>query len=765
MKSLTSPFTALLIARGVAATLLAIAIPQAVIAAGNPRLPADIRLARNVKSEDAIAQLGARLPDVARAYGLRGDELADLFRKQSGLWSDAQGSLLYLCEGLPVAAGTTLAGTTVASAPASTVSAATPATFTLHSTPGSTRVIYLDFTGHTTAGTPWNSNFTGGASIVSQPFDLDGDPSTFSADECAFIQRVWQRVAEDFAPFAVDVTTEDPGLEALRYSGSGDNAYGQRVVITPSNWYSTNAGGVSYVGSFNWSSETPNFVFTQQLANGEKYIAEAISHETGHALGLSHDGASGGSPTEYYAGQGDWAPIMGNSYYRSITQWCKGEYQNANNTQDQLSIMQSYGAPLLPNTFGSTLATATPISGPAFSVGGTITGRTDVDLFRFNAGAGTISLTVANLSPQPNMNIQVQLLDGAGNLVQSGGSSVANVALSANVNAGTYYLKINGSGSGDPFTNGYSNYASVGNYVLTGSVAPTSENQAPVAVANGSPTSGVAPLPVTFSSAGSSDADGSIVSYAWSFGDGTYSSEASPAHVYANTGNYTATLTVTDNGNLSGVSTVLVAVNAPANRAPIAVASGTPTSGVAPLPVSFSSAGSWDSDGSIASYRWDFGDGNSSTSPSPSKTYNAVGTYTARLTVTDNQGATNSTTVEISVGAPLVVVNPDFDVDAQSFALSLTKAASGTTGKATIFIRDRLGRPASGVSVTIQWSGLVSGNSTAQTDADGKVLFSSGRSKKAGSVTASITAITPSAGAQYDAAIYAEPTVRTIVLN
>lgn len=650
------------------------AFPLLVHAAGNPKLPAHVSLPRQAHGQEAIRLLGDNLPDVARAYGLRPDELTGLFRTQHGLWADREGALVYLCEGLPVATGiiqgaTTASGTVASAAP----TPATPATLALHSTPGAARVIYLDFTGHLTSGTVWNSSFTSNADIVSQPFDLDGDPTTFSTDECAFIQRVWQRVAEDFAPFAVDVTTEDPGLEALRYSGSGDNAYGQRVVISPSNWYSTNAGGVSYVGSFNWSSDTPNFVFTQQLANGEKYIAEAISHETGHALGLGHDGLGGTSPTEYYAGQGSWAPIMGNSYYRAVTQWCKGEYQNANNTQDQLAIMQSYGAPLIQNRYGTTLATATPIPGPSLNIGGTITTRSDVDMFRFDTGAGGISLSVANLSPEPNMNIQVQLLDAAGNILQTGAPSVSNVSLGANLPAGTYYLKVNGTGSGDPFTTGYSNYASVGNYVLTGSVVPTGSNQAPAASASATPASGVAPLPVNFSSAGSTDADGTLVSYVWSFGDGS-----------------------------------------------------------------------------------------SATGPNATHTYSIAGSYTATLTVTDDGGATSSTTLTISVTAPVIAANPDLDIDVWRLALSSAKAPSGTTASATITIRDRLNRPAGNIAVTVQWSGLVSGTTTARTDANGQIVISSGRSKKTGTVTATITALSPPPAASYDPAIYTEPTVRTI---
>ena len=142
-------------------------------------------------------------------------------------------------------------------------------------------------------------------------------------------------MAEDFIPFEVDVTTADPGLDALVNSGGGDTRWGVRVVIggSSSDWFGSSAGGVAYVGSFNWSSDTPAFVFEAQLGNGnEKYTAEAISHETGHTLGLNHDGRT--SPVEeYYAGQGSgatgWAPIMGNGYYTNLTQWSQGEYLNA----------------------------------------------------------------------------------------------------------------------------------------------------------------------------------------------------------------------------------------------------------------------------------------------------------------------------------------------------------------------------------------------------------------------------------------------------
>jgi len=94
-------------------------------------------------------------------------------------------------------------------------------------------------------------------------------------------------------------------------------------------------------------------------------------------------------------------------------------------------------------------------------------------------------------------------------------------------------------------------------------------NQAPTAVASATPTSGTAPLNVAFSAAGSSDADGSIASYQWGFGDGTTESGPTPTKVYSSAGSFTATLTVTDNQGATGTATVAVSVT-PAPAPPAA---------------------------------------------------------------------------------------------------------------------------------------------------------------------------------------------------
>lgn len=174
-------------------------------------------------------------------------------------------------------------------------------------------------------------------------------------------------------------------------------------------------------------------------------------------------------------------------------------------------------------------------------------------------------------------------------------------------------------------------------------------NLAPTAVASAEPTAGKAPLSVAFVGSGSTDPDGVLVSHAWDFGDGATSAEADTTHVYTSAGNYTATLVVTDDNGGTDSTTVEIAVVP--NIAPVAVASSSVVGGQAPLSVTFSSANSVDPDGSIVAHRWDFGDGNGSTSPDTTYTYGTAGIYTVTLTVTDDSGSSDTTSLQIDVSA------------------------------------------------------------------------------------------------------------------
>jgi Domain of unknown function (DUF4114)/Metallo-peptidase family M12B Reprolysin-like/Calx-beta domain len=355
-------------------------------------------------------------------------------------------------------------------------------TFLLSSLTGANQTIYLDFDGNTTVGTSWNNSYTAGAAIVTPGYSIDSDTTTFNADELTAIQYIWQRVAEDFSPFNVNVTTKAPtDINDLIKSGTNDTRWGVRVAIggSSTDWFGASAGGVAYVNSFNSNTDTPAFVFENQLGNGnEKYTAEAISHEVGHTLGLNHDGRI--TPVEgYYAGQGTgdtgWAPIMGVGYYKNLSQWSKGEYTAANNTEDDLQIITTKnGFGYRADDAGNTLVTAKALSlnGGSISGSGIIERNPDVDFYSFVAGAGAINLNIAPASRGANLDILAELYSADGTLITS---SNPTTLLSANISttlatAGVYYLKIDGVGAGDPLATGYSDYGSLGQYFISGNV-------------------------------------------------------------------------------------------------------------------------------------------------------------------------------------------------------------------------------------------------------------------------------------------------------
>ncbi len=172
-------------------------------------------------------------------------------------------------------------------------------------------------------------------------------------------------------------------------------------------------------------------------------------------------------------------------------------------------------------------------------------------------------------------------------------------------------------------------------------------NVAPTANPNG-PYNAVAGSPITFSSAGSTDPDGSIVAYDWDFGDGNAATGPSPTHTYVSEGTFTVSLTVTDDRGATDTASTTATIT-PAPLPPGANAGG-PYSGIVGAIVNFDGTGSNDPDGTITSYAWDFGDGGSATGPSPSHSYSVDGIFTVTLTVTDNDGltGTDSTTATIN---------------------------------------------------------------------------------------------------------------------
>jgi hypothetical protein len=353
-----------------------------------------------------------------------------------------------------------------------------------HSRSSSTNVLFLDFDGHVISNTQWN--VTEGISVWNcLPFDTDGNPDSFSDTEQAVIRRIWERVAEDYAPFNVDVTTEQPvawnrqTLHALITPGKDASG-----VSCPHDGY----GGYAYVDTFGQarcSYNEANSYSPAWIAIMSNYsyanTAEAAAHELGHNLGLSHDGTS---TNEYYKGHSNssisWAPIMGTAYGRNVSQWSKGEYYDASQSQDDLALL-AQKLTYLPDDFGGTAATAGELStdSGAFSVAARIETSGDRDRFRFTAIRGTLSVTAAvyrcdNGTWGGNADVLLSLYDAAGTLLATNNPALdTRASLSYALPGGTYFLQIEPVGVGSPMNNppsGYTVYGSLGACQLAGRV-------------------------------------------------------------------------------------------------------------------------------------------------------------------------------------------------------------------------------------------------------------------------------------------------------
>ena len=332
----------------------------------------------------------------------------------------------------------------------------------LNSYPSASKVILLDFNGHTVAGTMWNVNgtFTCNSSGLSD----------------AAITEVFNRVAEDYRPFNINVTTNEIIYNSAPYNKR------MRVVITTSNeWYGSGAGGVAYINSFTWGNNSPCFVFSTLLGYNVKNVAEAASHEAGHTLGLRHQSSYNAACvmlSDYNWGQGSgeigWAPIMGAGYNQNMTLWNSGPNSlGCGIIQDDLSVITK-----TENGFGyrtddhtDLFATATSAvfnsSGQA-TISGVIEKTDDKDLFKITVPVfsrlqlNAIPYNVGTGNSGSDLDLQVDVLDGSyasigtynpGNLLSS--------IIDTFVNAGTYYMRIDGKG------NIYApEYGSLGSYSL-----------------------------------------------------------------------------------------------------------------------------------------------------------------------------------------------------------------------------------------------------------------------------------------------------------
>lgn len=357
-----------------------------------------------------------------------------------------------------------------------------------HSRPGANKVLFLDFNGHVISGTMWNS-WLGTESWDCRPFDRDGDETTFSASEQADIIQIWERVAEDYAPFDVDVTTEQPA--------AWGPTTGHALITPPTDKNGVHCphygyGGVAAMNAFGtpgYSYDSPDaaspvWVKDMSLAN----LAEAVTHELGHNMGLAHHGSSAGA---YYYGHENggigWGCIMGVSYGRNVSQWTQGEYHDSNNPQDDLAVVAGKLG-YRPDDYGDSNATAFALAAdPSGNISrdGVVETSGNPDVFSFSTLAGTVNLSAtpyraASSTWGGNLDVLLELYDGSGVLVATNNPAFqTTAAITETLTAGTYYLHVKPVGAGAPLANpptGYAVYGSLGQYWISGVVSADADD-------------------------------------------------------------------------------------------------------------------------------------------------------------------------------------------------------------------------------------------------------------------------------------------------
>ncbi|MGZ0709910.1 reprolysin-like metallopeptidase [Coraliomargarita sp. W4R53] len=326
------------------------------------------------------------------------------------------------------------------------MSASAPAAF--QSRPGAPTVIYCDFNGETVNEPDWSEN------------EIVALPSGLSDSEIALVMKI---VAEDFAPFDVNVTN----MRAV-YDSTASNL---RVmcVSTRTNTAAPGAGGVAFVDSFVDDLVCWNF----NVATAED-AAQTISHEVGHTLNLEHDG---NASLEYYEGHsasnGQWAPIMGFASFAAMTQWNNGDYFGANEQQDDLLEITTHGLSYRIDDYGDTSASAYSLSHGLYanSIDGVIERNSDIDVFALTfTEYATIRISTSVEDEITNLDARMRVYDHVGTLLIDYTSDTTNHAQGDFLlQAGTYEVWVSGDSSGSPTSNpptGWSTYGSLGAYTL-----------------------------------------------------------------------------------------------------------------------------------------------------------------------------------------------------------------------------------------------------------------------------------------------------------
>jgi hypothetical protein len=337
------------------------------------------------------------------------------------------------------------------------------------SLPSAAATLYLDFDGHFEPS--WGSY----SNIVTPVYDSDGDPAAFSTAELTLIENVWKIVAEDFAPFNINVTTKEPAVLAADVPIEQANRLALRVAIggSSNDWYHAPAGGVGYTDAFTNDVANTAYVFTQNSSGGSNStlaVAGAASHEAGHCFGLNHQSqynAAGDKTAEYLPSSGIWSAIMGRSSNLDLNTWHNGTSALGPTVfQDDIAVIASAtnGFGFRADDHGDTLLTAAPLVGtePNWTATGIVGAMSDVDMFSFTTTqARELVVTIDGNAPGQNLDAVLEIYQADGSLLDSVNPSDSLDAIVVRTfSPGTHYVAVRSNGQ----------YGRIGQYSL--SIAP-----------------------------------------------------------------------------------------------------------------------------------------------------------------------------------------------------------------------------------------------------------------------------------------------------
>lgn len=322
----------------------------------------------------------------------------------------------------------------------------------LHSDAGSSKSLYLDFDGY------------------HDVFSIDNDKTTFSDAELTMMQGIWQRVAEDYAPFDIDVTTVEPPSFA--------DGVAIRIAIGGSSFEGEDGrAGQAAVGSFFNSEDNVGYVFSDDIFNSghinARDVAGTASHEAGHAFGLVHQSlydSAGNLVDEYHPGVGDKEPLMGSGVTPRDIWWFGTSSRSSTSFQDDMAYLANQLGYRADDHGGSAAAAAslTLVADPADSTkqllrGTGIVGQmSDLDFFAFTVGGanGEVTRFSADINPLefgPNLDARLEIRNAQGAVVASADpTGPLSAHLTADLTPGQYYMVAASHGD----------YGDVGQYTL-----------------------------------------------------------------------------------------------------------------------------------------------------------------------------------------------------------------------------------------------------------------------------------------------------------